>query len=615
MKLLEKGSLVALAAVFAAVAVSYWGCGAAPVPCPEAKASPSPVAAGVAETHADYSVSISGLVRQPLRLTRLDLMSYQSVTVRLNDVREDGSFRGVFSLRGVPLRTLLEVAHIRKESSVFNRDMDLAVVVTGAGGEQAVLSWGEIYYRNPAEIVLAYDAAGLLPHKDCASCHEPETFQPWRDQVLRKVPYPKLVATRDAFSDRSIEAVTSIEVVELGVDKGFQLEKKDAPKRLRADSMKVTDAAGKTTEVSGFARLPRRTAKAIQAGDGTGFHGIREYQGVSLKAVLEGLGFGPDPAGAFVLSAPDGYRVLLSSAEIFSVPGGDGILLADTLNGTPLGDGGAFQLVPVDDHSADRWLKSVATIDSVRPDNEAELLVVGMGPGDTSLITLEAISAIAGADVLVAPEDIRKRFEKYLGGKEVLFDSLSMMKPEEREKMKALSKDEWEKAFDKVHAEDVRLIKEALDKGLTVAFLDYGDPTIYGTWRFIEESDIPKDRIRIIPGVSSVNAANGMIGRDITEAGALIVSSPQGLETNPKIAEAIAQSGETLALLVGLKNMDETAAALSKVFPADMPVAIAYKVGYRSREKLVRTTVGGFLEAVEGQDEHHLGIIYVGRNL
>lgn len=366
MRRTDRAVLVVLAAIFGATTMAYWGCGASPKPCPEAKIPKAPLTAGAADRPAHYTVSISGLVRQPVSLTRLDLMSHQSVTVKLNDVAEDGSFRGVFRLRGVPLRALLELAHIRKESSVFNRDMDLAIVVAGADGHRAVLSWGEVFYRNGAEIIVAYDSEGLLPHKDCASCHEPETFEPWKNQVLRKVPYPKLVATRDAFGDRSVEGITSIEVVDLGVDKGIQLPKEDAPDKLRSDTIKVTAADGSSAEVSGFDKLPRRSGRAIQAGDGTGFHGIRRYEGVSLRAVLEDLGYGPDPEGGFVLSAPDGYRVFLSNAEIFSVPGGDGILLADTMNGEKLGEGGAFQLVLVDDQSADRWLKSVATIDPVR---------------------------------------------------------------------------------------------------------------------------------------------------------------------------------------------------------------------------------------------------------
>ena len=112
--------------------------------------------------------------------------------------------------------------------------------------------------------------------------------------------------------------------------------------------------------------LPRAEARLPQAGDGTGYHGMRHFEGVALEALLARHGIEPDPATGILLSARDGYRVLLSSAEVFDAPAGREVLLADRQEGEPLGEDGRFQLVPVDDQSADRWLKGVARIDVVR---------------------------------------------------------------------------------------------------------------------------------------------------------------------------------------------------------------------------------------------------------
>ncbi len=359
-------SMLTIVGIFVATMGIYWGCGASTGPCIE-KVPPSPSADEPATSSPKGNeFKILGLVKQPMTVSIKDLMSHQSVTVRLNDVKSDGAFRGVFKLTGVPLRTLLEMAQIQKKESVFSRAMDLAILVRGTSGDPVILSWGEVFYRNPSEFVLAYASTGLLPHKECASCHAPETYEPWRNQILREIPYPKLVVTRDFYSDRSVEAVTSIEVVELGYDIGYQVAKKDAPKELRAETVKITDASSKTMEYGSFDKHLRYQARVIQAGDGTGFHGVRTYDGISLKALLEDLGYGPDPSSAFLFSARDGYRVLLSNGEIFYCSTGKEIMLSDTMNGTPLEDSGKFQLVPVDDQSADRWLKGVATIDMVK---------------------------------------------------------------------------------------------------------------------------------------------------------------------------------------------------------------------------------------------------------
>jgi len=63
------------------------------------------------------TLSITGLVKRPVNLSLSDLRQYQSVEAQLNEVFEDGTYRGAFVFRGVPLKTLLETAFIQKEDS------------------------------------------------------------------------------------------------------------------------------------------------------------------------------------------------------------------------------------------------------------------------------------------------------------------------------------------------------------------------------------------------------------------------------------------------------------------------------------------------------------------
>ena len=182
----------------------------------------------------ETSFGITGLVKQPMRFDRRDLERYDAVRVRLNDVTSDGRYRGVFEHRGVPLRGLLEQARIAKGASVFGRVLDLAVVVRNRDGAAVVLSWGEIFYRNAAEVVLGYEATPRMPHKPCADCHTEEEARPWLEQLERDVPAPKLVVAHDASADRAIEGVTSIEVTDLGRDAGIFVARKDRPDDLRS---------------------------------------------------------------------------------------------------------------------------------------------------------------------------------------------------------------------------------------------------------------------------------------------------------------------------------------------------------------------------------------------
>jgi hypothetical protein len=161
------------------------------------------------------TVSITGLVRQPLNLTMEDLESFDSIEVQLNEVMRDGSFRGVFYYRGVPLRTLLELASIEKEETAFEKKVDMALGVKGENGKDVALSWGEVFYRNPGNILVATSARPIMPKKSCDKCHSTEEYQPRLDQLRRGILFPKLVISSDTYGDRCVDGITSIEVMDL----------------------------------------------------------------------------------------------------------------------------------------------------------------------------------------------------------------------------------------------------------------------------------------------------------------------------------------------------------------------------------------------------------------
>jgi hypothetical protein len=118
------------------------------------------------------SISITGLVKQPLSLSADDLGRFQSVTVQLNEVLKDKTYKGAYYYKGVALRTLLDTAFIEKKVKTFSKDIDLAIKVIDREGRSVVLSWGEVYYRNSGDIIIATSATPIKPHKNCASFHE-----------------------------------------------------------------------------------------------------------------------------------------------------------------------------------------------------------------------------------------------------------------------------------------------------------------------------------------------------------------------------------------------------------------------------------------------------------
>lgn len=552
------------------------------------------------------ALTIGGTVRQPLNLSLDDLARLESGTVRLNEVTSDNQFRGVFTYRGVPLRALLDLASIQKEETAFSKAVDLAIIVRNSAGKTTVLSWGEIFYRNPAELMIAFSATPVMPQRTCSGCHQPSFYEPVMNQLKRKVGFPKLVVANDFFTDRSLEDVVHIEVVNLK-----QKTEKKKMEKLFSPKFTVIGSNGKSLEISDLSGYRHFEASSKHVGDGRGYHGWKRFGGVSLRELIDKADVAKDMDAAILVSSVDGYRSLISYGELFMAPNGDRIMIADKVGNEPLKEDGKFALVVPDDTSADRMVKAVDRIEVVSLKTKPKVYVIGMGCADTSLITLEAISYLGKADVFVTPADLAARFSKYMGDKPVLFDPLLNAEPMFRKNNPNLSGTEVKDKLEKQRAADGKKIADALNAGKSVALLEYGDPTIYGAWQFWLENNY-KGGVEIVPGISAFNAANAMIGKHLGCNGSIVLTVPRGLTANEGMLKAVAANGDTIAVFIGLKELKTLIPLLQKYYPPATPVDVAYKAGYSDGEHLVKTTLNDVLTAIEKEPEHHLGMIYVG---
>lgn len=562
--------------------------------------------AGAAWAEPSTNLSITGLVKQPLNLSLDNLRAYQSIEVQLNEVFEDGTYRGAFFYRGVPLRTILETACIQKEATDFRKRVDLAIVVKNREGKQVVLSWGEVFYKNSGRIIVGLSARPIMPHKDCTRCHKPEVYKPRLDQLSRPIGFPKLVVASDQFANRSLEAITSIQVVDLNPDMPAK-----KLKTLFSPEFTVMGAVQTPITITDLSAFPKETVITRHLGEGKGYHGLDRVTGAPFRSILHKAGVAPNLNTVFLLSAPDGYRVLFSWGEVFLDPGGERIVIADKKNGQPVKPWGKFFFVPPDDLMADRDVKALAKIDVIQVKQDPKIYVIGVGCGDTSLITLEAISYMAKADVFVTPPDIAKQFSKYMGGKPVLLNVYAFAPPVMRKKHPDLSPEELDDLLKKEHAGAAALIQMALSQGKTVAILEYADPTIWSGWRYTWPF-FPEGTIEIIPGISSFNVSNALIGEDLACNGTLVISTPKGLKADPSLVKAIGEKGETLCIFMGLKDVPDLVSFLKTGYSGETPACLVFKAGYSGSESLVKTTLDGLAAVADQAEEKFLGLIYVG---
>lgn len=556
------------------------------------------------------SVRITGKVGQQLTIEVQNLSKYESVNVRATEVTRDTKYHGTFDFRGVPLKTLLQFSQLEKEKKAFSKTVDLAIVVRNKSRKQVVLSWGEIMFRNPGDAILAYASFPVMPYRSSSVCNNADVYKEWEGKHARTIGYPKLVLANDFYTERFLEEVVYIEVVDL--NSKLVVQKTESPS---APSLSVANEGKNVMTIDNLSAYPRVEIMTKPVGNVIGYHGLKFYSGTPLIRILENSGVEMNLDTAFIVSSVDGYWSLLSYGELFLASGGERILVADRFNGNTLNKGGKFLLIPVDDLAADRNIKAIDKIEIVHLKSDPQIFVIGTGCADTSLLTMEALHCFAKADVFVCTEDQKTRFSRFIGDRPVLFDYFKYLMPRTiyEKELKKLTPEEKDELLTKKVSEAAWIIKNALHEGKTVAILEYGDPSIYGSLKKLTDY-FNKEKIdyRFIPGISAFNAANALIGKEMACKGSILLTSYQSLKENEAVLQAIANSGDTLAIFMGLRETQNLIPLLKKYYPETVPVNFACNAGSAENNRLYRTVLGE-AEFVSGTiDEKWLVMIYVG---
>jgi precorrin-6A synthase len=145
-------------------------------------------------------------------------------------------------------------------------------------------------------------------------------------------------------------------------------------------------------------------------------------------------------------------------------------------------------------------------------------LVIGIGPGDPELVTVKAIRALNGADLVLLPRkgddkadlaehrrDICRRYLENPATRVVEFD-LPRRRQDEADGYLA-SVDEWHDAIAATYAD---LVRAELPEGGAVALLVWGDPSLYDSTlrilaRLVDHHQVEAEN-QVVPGVTSVQA-------------------------------------------------------------------------------------------------------------
>jgi uroporphyrin-III C-methyltransferase/precorrin-2 dehydrogenase/sirohydrochlorin ferrochelatase len=215
----------------------------------------------------------------------------------------------------------------------------------------------------------------------------------------------------------------------------------------------------------------------------------------------------------------------------------------------------------------------------------AQVDLVGCGPGDVTLLTLQACRCIEEADVVLYDH--------------LISEGILSLVPERAEKI-YVGKQKQAHSLKQDEINEI-ILQQAL-RGFRIARLKSGDPYIFG--RGAEEAEFLARhgvRVQVIPGISSAVAGPSAAGIPLTARGyatnvSIVSAHLAGSRFNADWLPLLQIRNHTTVVLMGLSFAIEIAQeALLNGTPPDMPVAIISNATLAS-QKVITTTLDKLAE-------------------
>ena len=157
---------------------------------------------------------------------------------------------------------------------------------------------------------------------------------------------------------------------------------------------------------------------------------------------------------------------------------------------------------------------------------KGKLIGIGVGPGDTELLTIKACKILKTVPVVFSPKSAKE--------KESI--ALSIVRPilEKRDDYKRLmivepifpmieDKDELEKVWNNAS----EMIAQYLDTGRDVAFITLGDSSIFSTYSYVQKKLTEKYEIETVPGITSFTACAARRNKALVEQNEILTIVPK----------------------------------------------------------------------------------------
>ena len=206
---------------------------------------------------------------------------------------------------------------------------------------------------------------------------------------------------------------------------------------------------------------------------------------------------------------------------------------------------------------------------------KGKLIGIGVGPGDTELLTLKAANVLKTVPVVFSPKSAKE--------KESI--ALSIVRPilKERKDYKRLmlvepifpmieDKKELEKIWDSAS----EMIAQYLNSGRDVAFITLGDTSIFSTYSYVQKRLKGRYEIETIPGITSFTACAAARNEALVEQNDILTVVPK---IDDRL-EHVLEYSDSIALMKASRNTTELE---SKIEAKNRPKEI-YSVQNCTRE-------------------------------
>ncbi len=189
---------------------------------------------------------------------------------------------------------------------------------------------------------------------------------------------------------------------------------------------------------------------------------------------------------------------------------------------------------------------------------QGKLFGIGVGPGDTELLTIKADKILKKVDVVCSPRSAELKpslalsiVQPILNERDDEYEILDPLFPMIEDKL-ALNA-YWDQAAE--------IITHKLVQGKDVAFITLGDPTIYSTFSYIAKRiGASGFEIEIIPGITSFTGCAAAAGISLAEKDEIVVIVPKVDDRLAKIMEY----GDTFVIMKTSRHSEVLEEIVSK---------------------------------------------------